>query len=57
MKTVRTLIKEIEDRKNNTGHFNYKFDWHNSADRSRLEWKVDRELAKLDNIEKILSIK
>ena len=57
MKTVRTLIKEIEDRKNNIGNFNYKFDWNNSADRSRLEWKVDRELAKLDNIEKILSIK
>ena len=57
MKTVRTIIKEIEDRKNNTGMTNYKFDWNKSADRSRLEWKVDRELAKLDNIEKILLIK
>ena len=57
MKTVRTIIKEIEDRKNNTGMTNYKFDWNKSADRSRLEWKLDAELAKLSKIDKILSLK
>ena len=55
MRTVRTLIKEIEDRKNKSGHTNYKFNFNNRADVARLEWKVDRELAKLKRIQELIS--
>ena len=57
MKTVKTIIKEIETRKNNKEMTNYKFDWNKAADRNRLEWKLDRELAKLSKIQETLNLK
>lgn len=47
MKTTISLIKEVEER------LNVKFDWGNSRHRTRLKFKIDRELEKLNQIEKI----
>jgi hypothetical protein len=52
MKTTQTLIKEIEVRSNLK-----KFDWNNASHRFRLWSKIDRELEKLYEIEKILNRK
>ncbi len=51
MKTTQTLIKEIEVRSN------LKFDWNKASHRFRLTSKIDRELEKLFEIERILNRK
>ena len=57
MKTVKSIIKEIEAKKLKGGFSNPTFDWSKSTDRSRLEWKIDRELAKLSKIQETLNLK
>jgi len=49
MKTTENLIKKVEER------LNVKFDWGNPRHRTRLKFKIDRELEKLNQIEKIFN--
>jgi len=53
MKTVNTLIEELENHKRKTNS-NWKFDFKNSQHFVRLKMKIDRELEKLNKIEKII---
>jgi len=57
MKTLKSIIKEIEAKKLKGGFSNPTFDWNKSSDRSRLEWKIDRELNKLSKIQETLNLK
>tara|TARA_Y100000401_G_C8226053_1_gene175758 strand:- start:108 stop:317 length:210 start_codon:yes stop_codon:yes gene_type:complete len=66
--TVESIITEIEERINQQmkdavkdgnvpADLKWKFDWNKPADRFRLRSKIDRELEKLYEIEKILNRK
>lgn len=57
--TLSNIIKQIEDRKNSqprdAGIF--RFDWNKPSHRFLAIEKVNRELAKLEEIEKVLNLK
>ena len=53
MKTVDTLIKELENHKRKSGS-NWKFDFKNPQHFVRLKMKINRELDKLNQIEQII---
>ena len=62
MKTVNSIIKEIEDKMNDTFERNglprsFKFDWNRSQHRFRLQEKINRQLEKISQIEEILNNK
>tara|TARA_R110001583_G_scaffold145582_5_gene297529 strand:- start:24 stop:188 length:165 start_codon:yes stop_codon:yes gene_type:complete len=53
MKTVDTLIKELENHRSRNGK-EWKFDFKKSHHFVRLKMSIDRELNKLNEIEKII---
>ncbi len=54
MKTVDTLIKELENHRRKTNP-DWKFDFKKSHHFVRLKISIDRELNKLNQIEKIIN--
>ena len=55
MKTTNTLIKELEKHMSRNVTRDWKFDYKKSQHFVRLKMRIDRELDKLNQIEKIIN--